>query len=357
MSKQDHQPPSSEGSLAEQSEEIVRGIYRGFLGREPEPAGLRYWCNMIQATGDPGKVLNSITQSDEFRRIGAFKSKHKTQKRLLAAQAQAIFQQRPLTIVDVGAKELAGQVHAYASIFEHQLPHQVIGFEPLEDKLNLSSLRNQAQHATCFPILIGDGKQHTFHINNVEATSSLLPFNRELIADLVDLSPLQTIRTETVATSTLDQALCGLGYIDFLKLDIQGFELTALQHAQQVLGRTNVVHCEVSFAEIYQGQALFSEVELLMRDQGFYFLDFSSTCHYPCHCASNSLSRDRLGWADAVFLKTPDLLLSPLDLLAQSLIALFFYDKYSIAENLMERYDQANGSAFAKLFAPEAASS
>jgi hypothetical protein len=39
--------------------------------------------------------------------------------------------------------------------------------------------------------------------------------------------------------------------------------------AEAILERTNVVHCEVEFAKIYFGQALFSEVELHLRDRGF----------------------------------------------------------------------------------------
>jgi hypothetical protein len=117
-----------------------------------------------------------------------------------------------------------------------------------------------------------------------------------------------------------------------------------------VLSRTNVVHCEVSFAEIYRGQALFSEVELELRNNGFYFVDFSHTCRYPYHCGSNTASKDRLGWADAVFFRDSDLLRRPEDMLVQALIALFVYRKYSIAEFLAEHYDRACGSRLSTLF-------
>ena len=332
------------------TEAIVQGIYRGLLKREPEPAALAYWCNAIISSGNPGSVLNAITESDEFNKGVTFDCEKADTKRALAAFAQPLLRDCPLVIVDVGAQELEGEEHIYAEIGNHHLPYQIIGFEPLEEKINESKQRNPDPRITLFPTFIGDGNSHTFHINNPDATSSLLPLNRLLIDDLVDLSPLSTVRTEQVTTNTLDNVLANTSRIDFLKLDIQGFELSALQHASAVLGRTNVIHCEVSFAEIYQGQALFSEVETLLRQHGFYFLDFSFQCHYPYLCKSENTSRDRLGWSDAVFFKRAELLESERDLLAQILIAMLLYQKTSLAEFLAERYDAATGSNLINIF-------
>ena len=318
-----------------QAQHIVRGLYRGLLARDPEPAGLDYWSGVILAGGDAGAVLNAITASDEFIALSQPLARRDAVRAALAAHAITALAARPLAIVDVGAQELEGEQHVYAALDAHGLPNRIIGFEPLADKRDESQRRNP--RITLYPTFIGDGGTHTFHINNFDATSSLLPLNRALTADLVDLSNLATVSTEQVATSTLDAVLADTPYVDFLKLDIQGFELAALQHAGALLSRTNVVHCEVSFAEIYQGQALFSEVETLLRQHGFYFVDFSSSTHYPYHCASGSTSRDRLGWGDAVFFKRPELVAGEYGLLAQVLIAQFVYDKPSLAEFLAAR--------------------
>lgn len=330
-----------------QAQNIVRGVYRGLLGREPEPAGLDYWSGVIVDSGDAGTVLNAITASDEFQALSAPLARRDKVNAALAAHARTALGARPLAIVDVGAQELEGEQHVYAALDAHGLPNRIIGFEPLADKLDESKRRNP--RITLYPTFIGDGASHTFHINNFDATSSLLPLNRALTADLVDLSNLATVSTEQVATSTLDAVLADTPYVDFLKLDIQGFELAALQHATALLSRTNVVHCEVSFAEIYQGQALFSDVEALLRAHGFYFVDFSSSTRYPYHCASGSTSRDRLGWGDAVFFRRPELLASESDLLAQVLIAQLVYDKPSLAEYLAERHG-ASGAPLAAIF-------
>lgn len=338
-----HTPTGPDQLVPAQARQIVRGLYRGLLARDPEPAGLDYWSGVILAGGNAGAVLNAITDSDEFKALSAPLLRHDAVRAALAAHAVTALDGRPLAIVDVGAQELEGEQHVYAALDAHGLPNRIIGFEPLADKLDESQRRNP--RITLYPTFIGDGGTHTFHINNFDATSSLLPLNSALTDDLVDLSNLKTVRSEQVSTSTLDAVLADTPYVDFLKLDIQGFELAALQHASALLARTNVVHCEVSFAEIYRGQALFSEVETLLREHGFYFVDFSSSTHYPYHCASGSTSRDRLGWGDAVFFKRPELVASEHDLLAQVLIAQFVYDKSSLAEFLAARLGAGNALA------------
>jgi FkbM family methyltransferase len=329
---------------------IVRGLYRGLLGREPDSAGLQHWSATIVQEGNAGSVCDAISRSEEFLQKVAQQTGEDQIKAAMAAHVLPLLQNDPLLIVDVGAQELEGEQHVYAAIPRFGLPHHIIGFEPLQEKIDDSRRRHPDQPITLLPTFIGDGAQHTFYINNYDATSSLLPLNQKLTQLLVDLSPLQTVKTEKVDTSTLDRALSDTSRVDFLKLDIQGFELPALQHATSVLARTNVIHCEVAFAEIYEDQAFFSEVETLLREHGFYFVDFSSTCHYPYHCASNSSSRDRLGWADAVFFRRETLLASERDLLAQIVIALFVYDKPSFAEFLAQQYDAATGSALAAQF-------
>lgn len=329
---------------------LVRGLYQGLLGREPDLPGMQHWCAELAAGGNPATLLAALTASDEYRARQASRQAQAALKPALAAAAADLLARRPLTIVDIGAQELEDEQHIYAPLTESALPCQIIGFEPQEDKIAASLARNPDSRLRLYPTFIGDGQRHTFHINNTDATSSLLPLNHALNKDLVHLSQLATVQTASVSTSRLDDVLADTPYVDFLKLDIQGFELPVLQHAPQVLARTNVVHCEVSFAAIYEGQALFSEIETLLRAAGFYFLDFSASCRYAYHTGTPLNTLDRLGWGDAVFFRDADLLTNPQDLLAQALVALLVYDKPSIAAFLVQRYDAATGARLAALF-------
>lgn len=317
---------------------IVRGLYRGFLGREPDPAGLAYWSARLAEGAAADELLAALMASSEYGLgHGAPGAAGIDAVKAQVAAAAAPLLARPLTVVDIGAQELENEDHVYAPLTRHGLPYRIIGFEPQQDKIDASRRNNPDSHVTLYPTFIGDGGQHTFHINNDDATSSLLPFNRTLTAQLRDLDHLATVQTESVATSRLDDVLADAGPIDFLKLDIQGFELPTLRHATAVLARTNVVHCEVSFAPIYEGQALFSEIETLLRAAGFYLLDFSSLCRYPS-AGSAARSRDRLGWGDAVFVREAT---AQQDLLAQALVLLLVYDKPSAAHALARQADAA----------------
>ena len=328
------------------TDEIVTVLYRGMLGREPDRDGLAHWSALIEGGADMTTLYHAILASDEYRSRQQRLKDVAGIKRKTAAWAQANLH-RPLRIVDVGAQKLEDEDDIYSGIAAYAIPHTLIGFEPLQHRIDEArSSAGMAGH-TFLPYFIGDGGSHTFHINQPDATSSLLPFNQPLTDQLIDLSCLRTDRTEDVVTTTLDAALDDGTPVDFLKLDIQGCELKALQAAPQVLQRTSMIHCEVSFAEIYQGQPLFSELELFMRQSGFIFIDFSHLCRYAYH-GKYSVYRDRLGWGDALFLKDTDNM-PPHNLLVQALCMLFVYNKLSLAQSLAQRYDLLTGSSFATL--------
>lgn len=332
---------------ADAADALVHGLYRALLGRDADPVGLHHWRTALTGGGDVAALAAALAASDEFRaRAAGLRARGQVRTRL-AAHCAPLFAARPLHIVDVGAQMLDDERHVYAPLTDHGLACQVTGFEPLDEKRKERAQHDGQATVRLYPDFIGDGRRHPFHINAPDATSSLLPFNRAVTDQLVELSHLRTVRTAEVDTRTLDAVLADAGPVDFLKLDIQGFELPALRHAAAVLARTAVVHCEVSFTPIYAGQALFSEIEQLLRGQGFEFIDLHSSCRYASEGTAARQSRDRLGWGDAIFMKSPGLL-GGRDLLAQAAIALLVYDKPSLAEALAVRADPALAALFAE---------
>jgi FkbM family methyltransferase len=309
---------------------ILRGLYLGLLGREPDAAGLAHWS----AAWSPGVALDAIAAallaSGEALDVAAA-----VDTAAEAAAAALRSADRSLVVVDVGAQNLSDEAHVYTGLLRHGLPTRVIGFEPLEHRRR-ERLLSADDRLTLLSAFIGDGRHHTFHVNAFDATSSLLPLNGPVIRRFTDLDHLRTIRTEPAETATLDDVLSGEPHVDLLKLDIQGFELSALRAAPAVLARTQVVHCEVFFLEMYEGQALFGEVEQHMRGCGFELVDLSPLCRYPLAGTSHGASRDWLGWADAIFFRRslPD---EPWEnLLVRSLVALAVYGKRSLAASLAE---------------------
>ena len=60
------QAPARQPARAEDPHALVRGWYRQFLDREPDPAGLTNWVKELAAGTDPAAVLATILASDEY---------------------------------------------------------------------------------------------------------------------------------------------------------------------------------------------------------------------------------------------------------------------------------------------------
>jgi hypothetical protein len=78
-----------------------------------------------------------------------------------------------------------------------------------------------------------------------------------------------TVVKETqVLTSRLDDIIDEVA-LDFLKIDIQGGELTAIKGGQRCLSRAVAIQTEVSFFPLYEEQPTFAEVDHTVRTLGF----------------------------------------------------------------------------------------
>jgi FkbM family methyltransferase len=244
-------------------------------------------------------------------------------------------------IVDVGARTYGSHSHIYTPVAESGLTHRIIGFEPLPNRLVERIEREGRGTLVMLPNAIGDGSTATFYVNNLDDTSSLYRLNHKLCANFKALSQLRTVETLPVETITLDAALEreGARLVDFLKLDIQGAELKALQGAEETLKRVAVVHCEVEFSPIYEGQPLFPEILRFLNERGSDLIDLFPS-RYSYAVSSNAESPDRLLWADAVFFMQN---LSATGILSQALTASLIYNKMTLAEYLLAKTTGASG--------------
>src|SRR5581483_11069677 len=91
--------------------------------------------------------------------------------------------------------------------------------------------------------------------------------------------------------------------IDFLKLDIQGFELHALEGALDTLQRTAVVHCEVEFTPIYSRQPLFYQVHDFLAKHDFVFIDYATVVRLPLIVPSGRSFPETMIFGDGIFLR------------------------------------------------------
>lgn len=61
-----------------------------------------------------------------------------------------------------------------------------------------------------------------------------------------------------------------------LKLDVQGYEMEVLKGAAPLLRCFDYIYCELSFAELYDGQPLAGDVIVWLRDNGFSLATISA---------------------------------------------------------------------------------
>ena len=117
-----------------------------------------------------------------------------------------------------------------------------------------------------------DGEPVEFHhFNNQDGSSSIFRSTEKLQERW--RSVRETGKVSVLTSSRLDSVLAGLRVrpeeVDILVMDLQGAELLALKGAGAYLEHAAFVELEVSQEAIYDGGALFSDVDAYVQAAGF----------------------------------------------------------------------------------------
>ena len=250
-----------------------------------------------------------------------------------------------LEVMDIGAMDEGEDRY---SVLVEQGQARVNGFEP--DETELAKLRERKGPYTYHPIFLGDGKPATFRLARYPGCSSLLDPDPAVI-DLfstIGASDLRDnfciFRTKQVTTTRLDEVTeCPAP--DFIKIDVQGAELTVLENGRRTLATAVVIECEVEFVPLYRGQPLFCDVQNFLRDAGFVlhkFVDVAGRCFRPLALENPFLAMSQLLWADAIFVRDFARLerYSKEDLLKACLVLHSVYRSYDLVSLLLREYDR-----------------
>ena len=154
---------------------------------------------------------------------------------------------------------------------------KVYGFEPISNLFLQSSqrLRNQT-NVEIYNLALSDttGKSKIFlsdSFGQVAGSSSLLNPKEHL-----GVHPQITFKEEVeVDTINLDEWFesKSLEKIDFMWLDMQGYEPIVLKNAPNILSKTKYIYTEVSLIETYDSVMLYPEYRAFLEEKGFEVID------------------------------------------------------------------------------------
>jgi len=217
-----------------------------------------------------------------------------------------LFPDLPLiSIVDVGAlplEEIDGE-EVYSHLMQTDRV-KLIGFEPNQNGC-LKLKKKYGEPHRFFPFFIGDGKPAVFHKTVHPMTGSLYAPNVDLISSFPGLlNAMEPIGTERVTTHRLDDVV-DLDEIDFLKMDVQGGELSVLKGAPRLAGNALLIQTEAEFVPLYQNQPLFADLDTHLRSIGFQFHTFLGFGIRPYESLDNTFPESKSNqmlWTDAVYI-------------------------------------------------------
>jgi len=250
-------------------------------------------------------------------------------------------------VVDVGASPIDGKPPYQALVDAGKV--ELVGFEP--DEQQFAALRAlDIPRATFLPDAVGDGTEQVLRVCRLPGMTSLFEPDLEVLEHFHGFADWAQVKERRpVHTRRLDDVPEARG-CDYLKIDVQGGELGVLQGAPELLADCLVVHLEVQFVPFYRDQPLFAELDLLLREAGFWlhrFLPIHRRVFKPMLINEDiyaGISQDL--WTDAVYVRrfTEFASLGRESLERIALVAHDLYESIDLASLALLRCDEREGA-------------
>lgn len=153
---------------------------------------------------------------------------------------------------------------------------QIHAFEPVPAAYNelLGRASEYPARVSCYALGLGPQKRKMrMHVSGDGSagscqSSSLLPPSKNHTAEYSFVSFGKHIDVEVTSIDEWAQKH-GVDRVDFMRLDMQGYEIEALKGAEHTLQTTSAIQLEVSHIPLYQGAPLYAEVKTWMAERGF----------------------------------------------------------------------------------------
>lgn len=217
--------------------------------------------------------------------------------RLNPTSRTRIFREKKITLLlDVGAN--TGQ---YAQMVRaNGYAGRIVSFEPLTDAFReLTRAASSDEAWQCKQIALGD-MDGTAQLNvwSDSRISSLLRLSKPELEANQEWWPIGVEDVPVRRLDSLKSELLQASDAVYLKMDVQGSELPILHGAKSTLAQVRAIEAELTFAPMYEGQALIHEVLSYLYDAGFYLVWIERVYETPC---SGYLLQ-----ADGIFVRSED---------------------------------------------------
>jgi FkbM family methyltransferase len=169
---------------------------------------------------------------------------------------------------------------------------KIYAFEPIPAIFNeLKNRCKELRNCVCVNIALADSNERKkIYVSGGDSdqSSSLLKPEKHLISHPTVTFP-KTIEVNALTLDTWCQ-INDIKHIDFLWLDMQGYEFKMLKASPNILKTVKIIYTEINFIEMYKGCELFPEFKTWLENEGFVMTNIDYTWK-------------KYGWGDALFVR------------------------------------------------------
>lgn len=239
-----------------------------------------------------------------------------------------------LNIIDIGARD---GLHPRWSRLQG-VDVQAILFEPDPEECDRLKSKYMNRAVVINKALSSKKQIIDFHLCKKGAVSSVFVPNFELLKEYPDVERMEIVQTFSLEADSLDSQLeeNGVSDVDFVKLDVQGYELEILQGGVNTLRSCIGLEVEVEFMELYKGQPLFGEVHRFVESElNMTLVDLSKT-YYKKSNTLDLFGKGIMAHGDALYLKLPEqAVLLPPQKAIKTMYIYMVYGYYDLARELL----------------------
>jgi len=252
----------------------------------------------------------------------------------------------PINVCDIGASPI-DKTDFIQTLFDN-CNSKIIGFEPNIDEFK--KLERSNPKKKFYNYALGDGKDKTLNICKAPGMSSFLEPNYDYLKIFHSFEEWsEIVSKQDVTTKKLNDVD---EILDFIKLDVQGYEYEILKYGQKKIKEAKVIQIETSPFPIYKNEKSMSEIIKLLENHGFMlhmFNKINTRSFKPMVVANNkNLGINHLFQLDCVMVKNfkEIKLLDKESLMKLILIMFYSFKSYDFVDYLITILDDKFKTSF-----------